>query len=249
MSVGAAAIIKTCKNCSYGPVPCESAKGCGHDHKYWSMSDSARASIEEDICEKCAYRGYGGHTCANCKLLSVNRTETKNTYYKLNFKERISDMFSNDKLKKQHDSDAIDAFRYLANSMYGIYSRSLSVKNVIFNDPATIVIWSDGVKTIVKCADGDVFDPEKGLAMAIVKRVFGNKGYYNNIIKKWLPKEDTVDGAVESNVKSEETPSLYSVKEAAEKLSMSEDTVRARIKSGKLSAKKEKGKWVISGID
>ena len=249
MSVGEAAIKKTCKNCSYGPVPCAFAKGREHDHKCWSMSDSARGTIEEDICEKCAYRGYGGHTCTSCKLLSVNRTETKNTYYKLNFKERISDMFGKDELKKQYDSDAMDAFKYFVNSMYGIHSSSLSIKNVIFNDPATIVIWSDGVKTIVKCVDGDAFDPEKGLAMAIVKRVFGNKGYYNNIIKKWLPKEDTTDGPVEDDAKPEEKPALYSVKEAAEKLGVSEDTVRTRIKNGKLSARKEKGRWVIASID
>lgn len=63
----------------------------------------------------------------------------------------------------------------------------LSIKKVIFNDPATIVIWKDGTKTIVKCQDGDVFDPEKGLAMAISKRVLGDKGAYYDEFKKWLP--------------------------------------------------------------
>ena len=64
------------------------------------------------------------------------------------------------------------------------------IKNVIFNDPATIVFWDDGTKTIVKCQDGDEFDPEKGLAMAIVKKAYGNKGSYCNKLKKWLPKEE-----------------------------------------------------------
>ena len=41
--------------------------------------------------------------------------------------------------------------------------------NVIFNDPATIVFWSDGTKTVVK-AHNEPFNPEKGLAMAIVKK-------------------------------------------------------------------------------
>ena len=63
------------------------------------------------------------------------------------------------------------------------------IKKVIFNDPATIVLWSNGEKTIVKCRDGETFDPEKGLAMAIVKYVYGNKGNYYNAIKMWLPKE------------------------------------------------------------
>lgn len=67
---------------------------------------------------------------------------------------------------------------------------SLTIKNVIFNDPATIVFWQDGTKTVVKCQDGDRFDPEKGLAMAIAKKVYGNKGNYCNQLKKWLPKEE-----------------------------------------------------------
>ena len=67
------------------------------------------------------------------------------------------------------------------------------IKNIIFNDPATIVFWEDGTKTVVKCQDGDEFDPEKGLAMAIVKKAYGNKGSYCNKLKKWLPKEEPVD--------------------------------------------------------
>ena len=66
----------------------------------------------------------------------------------------------------------------------------ISIKNVIFNDPATIVFWNDGTKTVVK-AENEEFDPEKGLAMAISKKVLGNKGNYYNIFKKWLPKEES----------------------------------------------------------
>lgn len=64
-----------------------------------------------------------------------------------------------------------------------------AIKKVIFNNPATIVIWTDDVKTVVKCGEGDAFDPEKGLAMAISKRFFGNKGNYCNIFKKWVPEQ------------------------------------------------------------
>ncbi len=60
---------------------------------------------------------------------------------------------------------------------------------VIFNPPATIVFWSDGTKTVVKCKE-EKFDEEKGLAMAISKKAFGNKGNYYNHIKKFLKEED-----------------------------------------------------------
>ena len=74
-------------------------------------------------------------------------------------------------------------YRNMLNSIY-----IPEIKNVIFNDPATIVFWDDGTKTVVKCQPGDSFDPEKGLAMAITKKAYGNKGSYCNQLKKWLHK-------------------------------------------------------------
>lgn len=74
------------------------------------------------------------------------------------------------------------------NTLYGIHPdnyKKLDIKNVIFNEPATIVFWTDGTKTVVKAAEGDEFDPEKGIAMAISKKIFGNQGSYYNKIKKW----------------------------------------------------------------
>ena len=62
------------------------------------------------------------------------------------------------------------------------------IKDVIYNDPATIVFWEDGTKTVVKCKN-EKFDPEKGLAMAFSKKMLGNKGNYYNVFKKWLPEE------------------------------------------------------------
>ena len=73
------------------------------------------------------------------------------------------------------------------------------IKNVIHNDPATIVFWADGTKTVVKCQPGDIYDPEKGLAMAISKKVLGNKGNYYNTFAKWLPKEKSVEIPADTN--------------------------------------------------
>ena len=67
------------------------------------------------------------------------------------------------------------------------FTRDLRVHivDVKFNPPATIVWWSDGSKTVVKCTE-KIFDPEKGLAMAISKKFMQNKGNYYNEFKKWL---------------------------------------------------------------
>lgn len=80
------------------------------------------------------------------------------------------------------------------------------IKKVIFNDPATIIIWNNGDKTIVKCGEGETFDPEKGLAMAIAKRFLGDKGNYYDTFRKWLPKEEkAVKEPIVTDCKVEET--------------------------------------------
>ena len=66
------------------------------------------------------------------------------------------------------------------------------IKNVKFNPPATIVFWTDNTKTVVKC-QGEDYDPEKGLAMCICKKMLGNKGNYYEVFKKWLPKEEETE--------------------------------------------------------
>ena len=78
-------------------------------------------------------------------------------------------------------------YEYLCKA-FGLPPRHAEIKKVIFNTPATIVFWSDEKKTVVKCADNEAFDEEKGLAMAISKRVLGNQGNYYNEFKKWLPR-------------------------------------------------------------
>lgn len=75
-----------------------------------------------------------------------------------------------------------------AHAKEAMAMNAAAIKNVIFAPPATIVYWSDGSKTVVKCSEKDVFDPEKGLAMAIAKRCGGNKGSYYKEIQNWVEK-------------------------------------------------------------
>lgn len=65
-----------------------------------------------------------------------------------------------------------------------------AIDKVYFNNPATVIKWKDGTKTVVKCQKGDTYDAEKGFAMALIKGLFYNSSYFNTIFEKWLPKED-----------------------------------------------------------
>ena len=111
------------------------------------------------------------------------------------------------KLPRSYRRDNIDALLYYikgpnkspsANkeaaerSYHMHYDIRRHIKKVKFNPPATIVFWTDNTKTVVKC-NGEDYDPEKGLAMCICKKVLGDKGNYYEVFKKWLPKEDDSD--------------------------------------------------------
>ena len=70
-----------------------------------------------------------------------------------------------------------------------------TIKNVIFSGPATIVLWSDGDKTIVKKSDCEAeMEQEKGLAMAIIKKAYKDAGkegsYFRRIFGAWIKDEN-----------------------------------------------------------
>ena len=75
---------------------------------------------------------------------------------------------------------------YTKHSIRREEKKSMEITNVIFNGPATIVFWADGTKTVVKCQEGDAFDPNTGLAHAISKKALGDS--YKKEFKKWTEK-------------------------------------------------------------
>lgn len=59
------------------------------------------------------------------------------------------------------------------------------VKNVIFNNPATIVYWNDGTKTVVKCDPRDTYSKEAGLSLCYMKKMLGSSRAFNDVLKEW----------------------------------------------------------------
>ena len=76
--------------------------------------------------------------------------------------------------------------KYLTRNYTTCTDELPEIKNVIFNDPATIVFWSDGTKTVVKCMEGKEFNTWDGLAMAICKKLFGKK--FKKTFRTWCGK-------------------------------------------------------------
>lgn len=67
------------------------------------------------------------------------------------------------------------------------------IKRVIYNDPATIVLWEDGTKTVVKCQGWDEYDEQTGLLMCIAKKAYGNSGKFNDILAEHVPESTSIE--------------------------------------------------------
>lgn len=63
--------------------------------------------------------------------------------------------------------------------------KKLDVKKIIFNGPKTIVLWSDGTKTIVSMSkDEPRFDPEAAFCAAYTKKMFGTNSKIKRVIEE-----------------------------------------------------------------
>ena len=86
--------------------------------------------------------------------------------------------------KKEEAKKPVDSFETKQST-----NRRVKIKDVIFSAPATVVFWNDNTKTVVKTRGGEKYDKEKGLAMAIIKKITGNTSNYYNIFKEWCGDE------------------------------------------------------------
>lgn len=116
-------------------------------------------------------------------LTSVKRVECE--------RERLYDDYIDTNVSIYMDIEEFKRFCGVYSHIPNFVSRyNDQIKKVIFNDPATIILWKDGTKTVVKCAEGETYDPEKGFAMAFIKHHMGNDNQFHKIFKKYMPKDD-----------------------------------------------------------
>lgn len=78
----------------------------------------------------------------------------------------------------------VDRFLNYTPAMAPLVQRVAQIRKVIYNDPATIVLWDDGTKTVVKCHDGDTYSKQVGLLMCIAKKLYGNRGRWYDVLRE-----------------------------------------------------------------
>lgn len=91
----------------------------------------------------------------------------------------------------------MDAMRYAFHDVLNTQmmfncrcSTPVAPKQIIYSGNRTIVFWNDGDKTIVKCAEGEVFDEYNGFVAALAKKMYGSTSKVKKIIDKTKKKQD-----------------------------------------------------------
>ena len=66
------------------------------------------------------------------------------------------------------------------------YSRILEdqIDRIIQNGPVTIVMWTDGAKTVVRKADDEEYNLYAAVAQAVLKKLIGSTSRAHKVIKK-----------------------------------------------------------------
>lgn len=91
---------------------------------------------------------------------------------------------------------------------YKIIPLSMQIEKVIYSSPATIVIWKDGSKTVVKCQEDDEYSYAAGVMHAIIRKIYGDSNKKYSDILKWISTAEEYDKACEAAFKEESNETL-----------------------------------------
>ena len=90
------------------------------------------------------------------------------------------------------------------------------IKYVLYRNPATIVFWGDGTKTVSKADAKDQYCPESGLAICILKKLSG-ASEVKDLFIDWTPEEEDYSPKNEVRVDLRTLIKKYSKKKKAAK--------------------------------
>lgn len=101
-----------------------------------------------------------------------------------------------------NDPDPEAAARTFLDHLY-CDNDDLEIVDVIFNAPATIVKWSDGDKTVVKCDKEDKFDERVGFLLCVLKKYYNNNIKFYSDLNKWIYHPKTKDKKTKTQPKEQ----------------------------------------------
>ena len=142
----------------------------------------------------------------NTKNIKINNVDIEDIIKKMIDKYDSNRIFSDEILSKLLEENIKDLENKLEAEIKEEIAKDkrrdinhfiATIDKVYFGKGTTVIKWKDGTTTKVKCQDGEEFDKEKGVAMCIIKHMFGNIGYYNEIFRSLNLDEDVTEAKPE----------------------------------------------------
>ena len=84
-------------------------------------------------------------------------------------------------------------FNMQANKDGSVTIGKFWITKVIHNNPATIVFWNDGTKTVARIQDGEAYEPTTGLMVCVLKKLIGND-QTQKLLNDWADCEMVMSG-------------------------------------------------------
>lgn len=100
--------------------------------------------------------------------------------YKINGEGVKSDM------KKSTEAELYATGVFVSEVLEKTKKINCEVDRIIFNQPATIVFWKDGSKTVVKCHGDQTFNPYYGFCAALAKHIYKSNSAVNRMVDKYV---------------------------------------------------------------
>lgn len=107
---------------------------------------------EESLCDFCPLTDYG------CRFVKINTNQ----------------------FNQCEGSSCDEAYEHYKEN-FEEEMKMFEIEKVIYNGVATIVWFADGEKVVVKCSN-EAYDEEKGVAMAIVRRLY-TRNQFKKMVK------------------------------------------------------------------
>ena len=206
---------------------------------YGSWDGSSDACL---FCWCLSYAFSGSNAAVGSRIIKENGEiigfDIYNTYSQK--AEYVNIKIRKDKIEFIEDSKFEDFDKDFMNGLFNAINSSAEVKNdhtctcectpiqdqikdVIFSDPATTVIWKDGTKTVVRRqvtkyqptitttgaknvpVEMVPFDPEAALAAAIMNKLFGTHSRYSKFVKGYVATSESRKAAKKKKTAKKET--------------------------------------------
>lgn len=121
---------------------------------------------------------------SNCPMIRPKRILHDPEYFKRSVEtmnDTLTGYVMNDVINIRNNSEYFRRFLMRINEVdcNSPYPRPVKI---IYNPPATIVFWTDGTKTVVKCSAEDEYNEYYGFLCALGKKMFGTNSHLKKLI-------------------------------------------------------------------